>query len=31
MVIARLYVHLKCCYGALSDGLLLVVLIATIV
>lgn len=31
MVIARSYVRLKCCYGALSDGLLLVVLIATIV
>ena len=30
MVITRSYVHLKCCYGVLSDGLLLVVLIATV-
>ncbi len=31
MVITRSYVHLKCCYGVLCDGLLLVVLIVTVV
>ena len=31
MVITRSYVRLKCCYGVLSDGLLLVVLIAIVV
>lgn len=31
MDITRSYVHLKCCYDALSGGLLLVALIATVV